>query len=162
MFIRIYSDIRSYHFLDTNIFGYSFVSKSIRMSHSDPKVCLRESFCLLVMRFSANTQFLPGVKAVFSKTEKFIRFGRQGLPYWTNSIGVVQNDRQVLEVNCRCPVCRIGKRGTLNIKQLIVASDKCWRSINSVLCADLQVHCVMCESQYEFTCFPFLYFSTKF
>ena len=34
MFIRIYSDIRSYHFLDTNIFGYSFVSKSIRMSHS--------------------------------------------------------------------------------------------------------------------------------
>ena len=26
--IRIYSDIRSYHFLDTNIFGYSFVSKS--------------------------------------------------------------------------------------------------------------------------------------
>ena len=39
MFIRIYSDIRSYHFLDTNIFGYSFVSKSIRMSHSDLK-CL--------------------------------------------------------------------------------------------------------------------------
>merc|ERR1712175_13432 len=35
MFIRIYSDIRSYHFLDTNIFGYSFVSKSIRMSHSE-------------------------------------------------------------------------------------------------------------------------------
>ena len=34
MFIQIYSDIRSYHFLDTNIFGYSFVSKSIRMSHS--------------------------------------------------------------------------------------------------------------------------------
>ena len=34
MFIRIYSDIRSCHFLDTNIFGYSFVSKSIRMSHS--------------------------------------------------------------------------------------------------------------------------------
>ena len=33
-FIRIYSDIRSCHFLDTNIFGYSFVSKSIRMSHS--------------------------------------------------------------------------------------------------------------------------------
>ena len=38
MFIRIYSDIRSYHFLDTNIFGYSFVSKSIRMSHSDAPV----------------------------------------------------------------------------------------------------------------------------
>ena len=34
MFIQIYSDIRSCHFLDTNIFGYSFVSKSIRMSHS--------------------------------------------------------------------------------------------------------------------------------
>ena len=34
LFIRIYSDIRSYRFLDTNIFGYSFVSKSIRMSHS--------------------------------------------------------------------------------------------------------------------------------
>ena len=34
MFIRIYSDIRSYHFLDTNIFGYPFISKSIRMSHS--------------------------------------------------------------------------------------------------------------------------------
>ena len=33
-FIRIYLDIRSCHFLDTNIFGYSFVSKSIRMSHS--------------------------------------------------------------------------------------------------------------------------------
>ena len=32
--IQIYLDIRSYHFLDTNIFGYSFVSKSIRMSHS--------------------------------------------------------------------------------------------------------------------------------
>ena len=32
--IWIYSDIRSCHFLDTNIFGYSFVSKSIRMSHS--------------------------------------------------------------------------------------------------------------------------------
>ena len=38
MFIRIYSDIRSYHFLDTNIFGYSFVSKSIRMSHSGLRV----------------------------------------------------------------------------------------------------------------------------
>ena len=35
-FIRIYSDICSCHFLDTNIFGYSFVSKSIRMSHSVP------------------------------------------------------------------------------------------------------------------------------
>ena len=35
IFIQIYSDIRSYHFLETNIFGYSFVSKSIRMSHSD-------------------------------------------------------------------------------------------------------------------------------
>ena len=33
-FIRIYSDIRSCHFLDTNIFGYSFVWKYIRMSHS--------------------------------------------------------------------------------------------------------------------------------
>ena len=32
--IRIYSDIHSCHFFDTNIFGYSFVSKSIRMSHS--------------------------------------------------------------------------------------------------------------------------------
>ena len=32
--IRIHSDIHSCHFLDTNIFGYSFVSKSIRMSHS--------------------------------------------------------------------------------------------------------------------------------
>ena len=30
-FIQIYSDIRSCHFLDMNIFGYSFVSKSIRM-----------------------------------------------------------------------------------------------------------------------------------
>ena len=35
-FIRIYSDIRPCHFLDTNIFRYSFVSKSIRMSHSAP------------------------------------------------------------------------------------------------------------------------------
>ena len=34
-FIRIYSDIRSYHFLNTNIFGYSFVSKSIRMLLSE-------------------------------------------------------------------------------------------------------------------------------
>ena len=34
LFIRIYSDIHLYRFLDTNIFGYSFVSKSIRMSHS--------------------------------------------------------------------------------------------------------------------------------
>ena len=34
MFIWIYSYIRSCHFLDTNIFGYSFVSKSIQMSHS--------------------------------------------------------------------------------------------------------------------------------
>ena len=33
--IRIYLDIRSCHFLETNIFGYSFVSKFIRMSHSD-------------------------------------------------------------------------------------------------------------------------------
>ena len=33
-FIRTYSDICSCHFLDTNIFGYSFVSKSILMSHS--------------------------------------------------------------------------------------------------------------------------------
>ena len=31
-FIQIYWDIRPCHFLD--IFGYSFVSKSIRMSHS--------------------------------------------------------------------------------------------------------------------------------
>ena len=44
MFIRIYSDIRSYHFLDTNIFGYSFVSKSIRMSHSGLNLCI--SFAL--------------------------------------------------------------------------------------------------------------------
>ena len=35
IFIRIYSDIGSYHFLDTNIFGYSFVSKSRRMSEHD-------------------------------------------------------------------------------------------------------------------------------
>ena len=42
MFIRTYSDIRSYHFLDTNIFGYSFVSKSKRMSHS--VLCLRSGF----------------------------------------------------------------------------------------------------------------------
>ena len=35
IFIRISPNIRSCHFLDTNIFGYSFVSKSIRMSHSD-------------------------------------------------------------------------------------------------------------------------------
>ena len=34
LFIRIYSDIRSYRFLDTNIFEYLFVSKSTRMSHS--------------------------------------------------------------------------------------------------------------------------------
>ena len=33
-FIQIYLDIYSCHFLDTNIFGYSFVSISIRMSHS--------------------------------------------------------------------------------------------------------------------------------
>ena len=37
-FIQIYSDIRSCHFHDMNIFGYSFVSKSIRMSHSGPDV----------------------------------------------------------------------------------------------------------------------------
>ena len=30
MFIRIYSDTRSCHFLDTNIFRYSFMSKSIQ------------------------------------------------------------------------------------------------------------------------------------
>ena len=41
-FKRIYSDIRSCHFLDTNIFGYSFVSKSIRMSHSVIKTILGE------------------------------------------------------------------------------------------------------------------------
>ena len=40
-FLQIYSDIRSCHFLDTNIFGYSFVSKSIRMSHSDPEFTQR-------------------------------------------------------------------------------------------------------------------------
>ena len=34
-FIRIYSDIHSCKFFDTNIFGYSFVSKFLRMSHSD-------------------------------------------------------------------------------------------------------------------------------
>ena len=33
-FIRIYSDIHSCKFFDTNIFGYSFVSKFLRMSHS--------------------------------------------------------------------------------------------------------------------------------
>ena len=32
--ILIYSDICSCHFLDTNIFGYSFVAKSIQISHS--------------------------------------------------------------------------------------------------------------------------------
>ena len=32
-------DIRSCHFLDTNIFGYSFVSKSMRMSHFEAKLC---------------------------------------------------------------------------------------------------------------------------
>ena len=31
---RIYSDIRSCKFFDTNIFGYSVVSKFLRMSHS--------------------------------------------------------------------------------------------------------------------------------
>ena len=34
-FTRISSDIHLCHFLDTNIFGYSFVSKPIRMLHSD-------------------------------------------------------------------------------------------------------------------------------
>ena len=33
-FIQIYSDIHSCKFFDTNIFGYSFVSKFLRMSHS--------------------------------------------------------------------------------------------------------------------------------
>ena len=33
--IWIYSDIHSCHFVDTNIFGHSFVSKFSRMSHSD-------------------------------------------------------------------------------------------------------------------------------
>ena len=42
MFIRIYSDTRSCHFLDTNIFGYSFMSKSIQMSHS--ALCM--AYCL--------------------------------------------------------------------------------------------------------------------
>ena len=37
---QIYSDIRSCHFLNTNIFGYLFVSKSIRMSHSGTEVFL--------------------------------------------------------------------------------------------------------------------------
>ena len=31
---RIYSDIHLCKFFDTNIFGYSFVSKFLRMSHS--------------------------------------------------------------------------------------------------------------------------------
>ena len=52
MFIRIYSDIRSYHFLDTNIFGYSFVSKSIRMSHSAPLMILETA----IHYFGASTQ----------------------------------------------------------------------------------------------------------
>ena len=34
LFIQIYSDISLYRFLDTNLFGYSFIPKSIRMSHS--------------------------------------------------------------------------------------------------------------------------------
>ena len=42
MYIQIYSDIRSCHFLDTNIFGYSFMSKSIQMSHS--ALCM--AYCL--------------------------------------------------------------------------------------------------------------------
>ena len=33
-FIQIYSDIHSCKFVDMNIFGYSFVSKFLRMSHS--------------------------------------------------------------------------------------------------------------------------------
>jgi len=46
-FTRIYSDIRSWHFLDTNIFGYSFVSKSIQMSHYDSYPLLA-FFCQLL------------------------------------------------------------------------------------------------------------------
>ena len=38
---NIYSDIRSYQNFNTNIFGYSFVSKSIRMSHSVLNTSLR-------------------------------------------------------------------------------------------------------------------------
>ena len=37
IFLRIYSDIHSCKFFDTNIFGYSFVSKFLQMSHSDWK-----------------------------------------------------------------------------------------------------------------------------
>ena len=47
--IRIYSDIRSCHFLDTNIFGYSFVSKSIRMSHSGADHCFMILFLCLFL-----------------------------------------------------------------------------------------------------------------
>ena len=40
-FIRIYSNIHSCKFFDTNIFGYSFVSKFLRMSHSASKLLQR-------------------------------------------------------------------------------------------------------------------------
>ena len=36
--IQIYSNIRSYRNFDTNIFGYSFVSNFLRMSHSVMKL----------------------------------------------------------------------------------------------------------------------------
>ena len=49
-FLRIYSDIHSCNFLDTNIFGYSFVSKSIRMSHSASSGGSCKSFSTVLLK----------------------------------------------------------------------------------------------------------------
>ena len=51
--IRIYSDIRSCKFFESNTFGDSFVSKFSRMSHSETYwgICGGGIFCLQVVTF---------------------------------------------------------------------------------------------------------------
>ena len=74
MFIRIYLDIRSCHFLDTNIFEYSFVSKSIPMSHS-----VRHSrgwFCRARQRFQVKVLSLGHLGAAYVCCDEK---GRKGL-----------------------------------------------------------------------------------
>ena len=62
MFLQMYSDVRLCHFLDTNIFGYLFVSKSIQMSHSD---LVRQLTTHLVTLISAAPQWEMFVQREF-------------------------------------------------------------------------------------------------
>ena len=63
--IQIYSDIHSCKFFDTNIFGYSFVSKFLRMSHSG----VHEHFtvhCAVVCKSSTSRDFCLMTKTSLS------------------------------------------------------------------------------------------------